>query len=293
MSRTRPLAFVINNIRISLPQLGVSRADIIYEVLVEGGITRMLVLYQDITDAGIIGSIRSARHYYVDIAQGYDAVFFFAGGSPQAYSALSSRNITRLDGVHGRYSNIYYRDQHRRSTMGLAHSMVSSSDLILEWLPRYDLRLEHEEGYERHLTFVDDGTPVGGNQALEVVVRFSSGKTTSFHYNEEEKLYYVRQYNMDYIDGNDNSRPSFTNILVLKTSVSSIPGDDAGRQNVTTVGSGEGYFVCGGKYTPINWSRADLSSQFIYTLADGSELELGRGKTYICIVPTNRETVFS
>jgi hypothetical protein len=229
----------------------------------------------------------------VDIAQSYDAVFIFAGGSPQAYRELSSRNLTRLDGVQGPRTEIFYRDQNRRTTMGSEHSLVISSARIEQWLPQYNFRLEHEDEYERALAFIDDGTPEDGEQAIELVVRFSTGKTSSFHYNEEEKSYYMRQYNRDYVDGNDNSRLYFTNILILKTAVSGIPGDREGRVNVVTTGSGEGYFVCGGKYIEIDWSRADSSSQFIYTLKDGSELELGRGKTFICIVPTNMETLFS
>jgi len=72
-----------------------------------------------------------------------------------------------------------------------------------------------------------------------------------------------------------------------------VPGERAGRLNITTTGTGTGYFVCGGEYVEINWSRANESSQFIYTLTDGSELVLGQGKTYICLIRNNMNVEFS
>ena len=289
LTNVRPLAIMINNASAAQPQVGVSRADIIYEVLVEGGITRMLALYQDVSDVGPIGSIRSSRAYYVDIAQSYDAVYIFAGGSPEAYSILSARSITRLDGT-GNQAQIFYRDRERARTMSFEHTLLTSGDLITTWLPTYGFRLEHERGYSRELSFSDDGTPDGGEQAREFTVRFStsatSGKTTTFSYLDEDGLYYLGQFGRSYKDGNDDVQLAFTNVLILKTGVSNIPGDAYGRIRVATTGSGTGYFICGGRYVEIRWSREDLTSQFQYTLEDGSELVLGRGRTYICVVPT-------
>ena len=289
ISSARPLAIMVNNHRDAMPQVGISKADIIYEILVEGGITRMMALYQDVSGVGVIGSIRSSRHYYVNIAQGYDAVYIFAGGSPQAYSALSSRNITRLDGTDSTWSHteIFYRDQQRAQTMRFEHTLVISSELVEQWLTTYGYRLDHEDDFKCNLSFVEDGTPAFGNQALDFSVKFSSSKSTSFLYDPGDGLYYLSQYDKEYIDGNDGTQVSATNVLILQTSVSPIPGDGEGRLEIATTGSGKGYFICGGRYTEINWSRADNSSQFSYTLANGSNLVLGQGKTYICIVPSS------
>ena len=62
----RPVAVMLNNLKKAQPQLGNSQADIIYEVPAEGGITRMLAVYQSLEDVGSIGSIRSARPYYIE-----------------------------------------------------------------------------------------------------------------------------------------------------------------------------------------------------------------------------------
>ena len=142
------------------------------------------------------------------------------------------------------------------------------------------------------LYFVDDATPPEGFDADEVVVRITSGKSTSFFYDPQERAYYMRQYNRDFVDANDDSRPVFTNIVILKTSVTPIRGDDSGRLDVVTVGRGEGYFISGGKYIEINWSRRSESDQFVYTRRNGAPIDFGVGKTFICITPTNLDATF-
>ena len=281
----RPLAIMINNMSVAQPQLGISKADIIYEVPVEGGITRMLALYQDIADVGVIGSVRSARPYYLDLAQGHDAVYIHAGGSNQAYELLKSRGVTHLDGVNGSRQDIFYRDSNRRSSMGYEHSLVTSSERIEKFLPTYKFRLEHEEDYEVKMTFADDMELKDGAAAANFDVVFSSSKKTSFEYNEEEGKYYLSQYKKAYKDGANDEQVSATNVLILKTKIAQIPGDKEGRLTVTLTGSGSGYFICGGKAVEIGWSKAGALSPFVYKLKDGSELTFRTGRTYICIVP--------
>jgi hypothetical protein len=82
-SNLRPYAVMINNIKVALPHCGVSKADIIYEVLVEGT-TRMMAIFSDISDAGALGSMRSIRPYFIELARSYDAIVVHAGGSEQA-----------------------------------------------------------------------------------------------------------------------------------------------------------------------------------------------------------------
>ena len=293
ISNKRPMAIVINNHRQANPQVGITSADIIYEYLVEGT-TRMLAIYQDVSDVGVIGSVRSARHYTVDLAQSYDSIFIFAGYSPQANTVIKNRKIDHFDEVHGVGPEMYYRDSARRASMGSEHSLMTSGSKIMEHLPKYDLREEHDEGYECALSFSEDGTPEGGEKALEFTVRFGGeGKTTGFSYNDETRLYDLRQYGNAYIDGGNRQQVSVTNVLILKMAIAGIPGDTEGRLNITTMGTGEGYYACGGEYVEIQWSRENESAQFRYTLKDGSELVLGQGKTFICLIRTTGTVDFA
>ena len=119
ISQNRPVAIMLNNLKKALPQLGVSQADIIYEALAEGGITRMLGVFQSVEGVGDIGSVRSARDYYVSLALGHDAIFLHAGGSPGAYTAIDNWGVSAFDCVNGPYEGtLFWRDQQRRKKHG-------------------------------------------------------------------------------------------------------------------------------------------------------------------------------
>ena len=106
-----------------------------------------------------------------------------------------------------------------------------------------------------------------------------------FYYNEATGLYEVEEYGAPYIDGNDGSQVAVTNLLVLQTVCTVV--DDAGRVNVNLT-SGSGWFACGGKMVPITWEKGSANQQLRYFNQDGSPLSLGRGKSYVCIIPTSR-----
>jgi hypothetical protein len=278
----RPYAIMINNISVAQPQLGVSKADIIYEVPVEGGITRMMAVFQDVTGVGAIGSIRSARPYFVELALGLDAIYIHAGGSSDAYASLKSSGISHLDGVNGSKQDIFYRDKQRRQTMGYEHSLTTSGELIDEFLPTYGIGLDHKDGFENKMTFADEAVPAGGEAANSIKVHFNGSKSTSFDATDGQ--YYLSQYGDSYTDGDDGTQLAVSNMLVLYTGIANIPGDSAGRLTVDLTGSGTGQFFCGGKYIDISWSKKSTSSQLVFTKEDGTELVFAPGKTYICIV---------
>lgn len=285
----RPIAVMLNNLKQAMPQLGNSQADIIYEVLAEGGITRMLALYQSVDGVGNIGSVRSARTYYLELALGHDAIYLHAGGSPDAYSKIKSWNVTALDCVNGPYEGtLFWRDKNRIKNNGYVHSVVTSGEKILELLPTYNIRLEHKDDFVYEMQFTEDGTPVDGSQAVKITVPFSSYKTGVFAYDSETEKYLVSEYGSAYIDGNSGAQVSVTNVLILKTECDLIRGDDAGRITVDLT-EGDGWYACGGKMIPIQWSKNGVNDQLVYRTQDGELLELGIGTSYVNIIPVENE----
>ncbi len=281
----RPVAVMLNNLKAAQPQLGVSRADIIYEVPAEGGITRMLGVYQSLEGVEKLGSIRSARSYYLELALGLDALYVHAGGSPGAYRDIPAWGVDNMDGVRGSEdAGIFWRDQERRKTKGYEHSLLTSGEKIQEYLDTGTLRTEHREGYVYPQAFIPDGTPAGGSPAEHVKVRFSAYKTGTFDYDAESGKYLAGQYGKEYVDGGTGEQVAVTNLLVLETGISVISGDTEGRLNVRLTGEGTGTFFCGGKSVPILWSKAERNSPFVYTLEDGKLLALGQGNSYVCII---------
>ncbi|WP_295868018.1 DUF3048 domain-containing protein [uncultured Oscillibacter sp.] len=282
----RPVAVMLNNLKAAQPQLGNSLADIIYEVPAEGGITRMLALYQTLEgeQVGMLGSIRSSRPYYIELALGHDALYVHAGGSPEAYQDLSAWGVDNMDGVNGGSdAKIFWRDKERRKTMDYEHTLVTSGEKILAYLAEGYFPTEHADGYDYPQRFAEDGTPTGGTAAELVSVKFSQYKTGVFDYDAAEGAYLVSQYGKPYTDGNTGGQVRAVNLLTLETEISQISGDSYGRLRVRTTGEGRGQYFCGGKTVPILWSRKDRNSPFVYRTEDGAPLTLGQGNSYVCI----------
>ncbi len=296
ISGKRPAAVMFNNLKKALPQIGVSRADVLYEIVAEGGITRIMGVFQDLEGVGDLGSVRSARDYYVNLALGHDAIYIHAGGSPQAYDAFDSWGVTHIDFVNGPYDKMYWRDPERRKTAGLEHSLLTSSELILEQMPSR-FRLDHEEGYEVGWTFSKDPPPADAISAHTLTVPFSSYKTGRFTYDSGTNQYFAAQ-SLDgsdlipYVDGAADEEVGFSNVLVLYTDVSRIKGDTAGRMSVRTTGEGEGLLLRDGLFYEITWKRDSRTDNYSFLNASGQPAPLAIGPSYINIVGTSAQVTW-
>lgn len=283
ISMLRPYAVMLNNKKEALPQLGVSQADIIYEICAEGGITRMEGIFQTVEGVGNLGSIRSIRPYYIEIATGYDAIVIHAGGSEEAYSDLKNWGINHFDGVRGgKDASIFWRDEYRKKNAGYEHSMLTSGEKILEYVNTTTIRQEHKEDYKAPFSFSETNAASGGAIALDVTVKFSNYKTDQFTYDPKTGLYMIKGYGKEYVDGNTNQQVGVTNLLVLNTNSKVL--DSEGRLKVDTTGSGSGTYFCGGSSIDITWERNTRNDNFVYKKTDGSVLEFMAGKTYICVI---------
>ena len=291
LTHYRPFAFVLNNLTPALPHTGITSLDILYEFPVEGGVTRMLGIVQDISELGSLGSIRSARYYFVCVAESYDAILVHAGSSPYARDHISSRGVDNIDGNTNTFGGWFFRDP-ARSGVAFEHRLVANGQRVYAGMQDSTIRTEHSEGYARNLRFTEDAVPTGGGSALEITVRATASKNTLFSYDESTGQYTMRQFGRNLIDSTTDQQIGFTNILIIQTEERGRPSCRAGTRLVETVGKGTGFFINGGRYTEIIWSRADESSQFEYTLPDGSPLYLGIGRTFIGVVPNTLEHVF-
>lgn len=290
LSGKKPAAVMLNNLKAALPQQGNGQADIIYEVLAEGGITRMLAVYQEPARLGLVGSVRSARQYYWELAQGHDAVYIHAGGSPEFYDTKDRLGLFTVDGVRGYYSGkdagMFWRNRDRVAGhhYDYEHSLLTSGEAIADMQALQGLE-EHTAGYTYEAVFSDAAAPADGQRANTVTVPFSNYKTGVFRYDAANGVYLAEEYGEPYVDGNDGSQVAVANLLVLQAVCTVV--DDAGRIDVD-LSSGSGWFACGGKMIPIVWEKGGADQQLRYARADGSTLALGRGRSYVCIIPTSR-----
>lgn len=122
-----PIVMVmVNNHPQARPQTGLNRADIVFEVLAEGEITRFAAFYHSETE-GTIGPVRSARPYYLDLAEGLDAIVAHAGGSPDAKERFNQPGYPSLDGIAGG-GKYFWREDSRQAP----HNLYTNMEELLQ-----------------------------------------------------------------------------------------------------------------------------------------------------------------
>ncbi len=284
----RPIGVMFNNIKAALPQVGLSNCDIIYEVLAEGGITRFEGLIFDYASLGSLGSIRSSRPYYVNIARAYDAVYIHAGGSEAAYSLMSSIKNDHFDGVRGNfYVNgelLFWRDKTRlNSGYALEHTMFARGSDIAQAVQDRKIRNQLKDQSFTAFAFDPAFEAIGsGKTANCVKIPHSNYYTSEFNYDSATGLYAHTHYNTAHIDGATGEQIKSTNVFLLYTKQRAVDG--YGRREVTLTGEGEGAYLNGGEYTEIIWKRENDDAPFKYYNLDGTELKVEQGKSYVCLV---------
>lgn len=284
----RPVAIMINNIKISCPQIGISQADVIYECLVEGGMTRLMMLMINYENATEIGSVRSSREYYLDFAANHNAIYVHAGGSNTAYIEIRDRKINNLDGVNMYLPDMFYRDEWRKVNMGYEHSLMTTGPKITAAIKFKKYNTEIKDTFNPSFNFVDynggKNEMTGGNEARHVIITYNNSHFPQYIYNSKTNTYKRYQFNgIAHIDGANNTQLEFTNVLILNLPHYYI-GDSYGHVDVDSVGSGKGYYVSGGKYIQITWTKKSKDTPMILTNTDGSLLMMNCGKTFVNIV---------
>ena len=277
----RPVAIMINNHAAAVPQLGISEADILLELIVEGGITRFMAIYQELPEDIAIGSVRSLRHNYLDFSEGFDAVVVHCGSSNIAEDALYYRDVDDVDAIY-MDGSLFYRDSWRIYNMGYEHSLCVNSSDLQDYLDNRSFSMEHDEDYQCNMVFSEAPVLAEASELTDVTVDFGTGKYTYFSYDPETGLYTGSQYGDSWYDMNTEGPVLMKNLLVIQTAVWVCDG--AGHQDMTLTGEGNGWFMVNGQMAEITWSREGESDQFTYTYADGTPVEFGIGKTYIAVV---------
>ena len=283
----RPVAIMLNNLRLQLPQFGLDYGQIYYECVTEGSITRLMMLVDSYENMGTVGSIRSSRDIFADFVADHDAVYVHAGGSPQAYNIISSRYLASLDGANMYLPSTYFRDPWRLNNIGYEHSLMTNGAGIVSGIQYKGYRTSLKEGFDPPFRFYSESENhmTGGASASHVRILSTPIQTVDFVYDAKTGQYLRYQYNgQKHVDGATSAQIAVKNVIVLFTDISVIPGDEKARVAVTNVGTGAGWYFTNGQRAEIAWSRASSTDKMKYAYKDGSELILNAGKTFICVV---------
>ncbi len=281
-ANSRPYAIMLSNITVAAPQSGISQASILYECLVEGGITRFMGIFDNF-DADRIGSVRSARHYYVSIADEYDAIYVHYGQSKYTQDVLDKLGVENLSGLAGVGSTVFYRD----NNISAPHNAFASYDGIVKGTEKMKYNTAYRENMTSHYEFYDTDTDITGTDATKVTVPFSKKYSPVFDYDATNKVYLRSQFGAPHVDATTKEQLKFKNILIQFVEENTM--DEKGRQDMNlSNASGKGYYITNGKCMNITWKKSEKEESMSYFDEAGNKLTVNTGKTYIGLFPTTK-----
>ena len=308
----RPLMVSTDNVGEARPQLGISKADIVYEVPVEGSQSRLeAIYYSEIPQT--VGPCRSVRSYIVDLAREYNAILVHNGYSPQAREYLETGAVAYIPAQ--KYSFFY-----RTADKPAPHDcLVDTADVLKAakdcgWDKPVDVRAFSfmNEQEEAVLTGTEDkylaeyeqkikadlkwswqkyelpdlsGISFAPNEAASEINVAYSGSDNTYRYLEDEGIYQKYVNGGEYADFTDGRMITATNIIVY--SVLSSVLDHKGRLDINMCAGGDAWVFTKGRVFEGTWSRQDLDSPTVFKDKTGAEIKLARGNTWINIIDGN------
>ncbi|MEX2356015.1 MAG: DUF3048 domain-containing protein [Thermaerobacterales bacterium] len=267
------------------PQTGMPAADLVYELPVEGGLTRFLALYRA-GRANPVGPVRSSRDYFLDLAMEWDAVYAHVGGSPMHYEQVGDTGLIILDDLRGAAGGgVFWRSSDRRAPHNLYTSTVNLRQKI-------DERNWHETPPDRKpFRFVTPDQLPEGEPARELVVFWPGHVREAVTYTYAEGSgAYLRYLGPDaHIDEASGEALQAVSILVQFVPSRQIPGDEAGRLDVDMVGEGRLMTVTGGQVTEGRWRKTGRREATAFLDAGGEPVQLLPGQVWVLVVPERTE----
>lgn len=288
----RIYASTISNVPSALPHVGTNQADILVESFVNGTVVRCLALFTDISKLESIGSTRSTRPMFNDIAQHYDLILLHAGGSEQALYDARVRGIDTFNVEVWAWRDLCsFRDSEREKKLGYEHSLMVRGAGVVENAINQGMSQEQSPDKDYFLRFTEDGTPADGSPASTVTITLTynnSTKESVMVYDSALGKYVFNQYSQANIDGATGEPEAFRNVIVMLANITM----NNGYQVADFESGGTGYFACGGKLVPITWSCDGEHSPFRFFGPDGEPLQLGMGNTYIAITQPQSSIIY-
>lgn len=273
----RPVtAIMLENSPDARPQSGLKDAGVVFEAVAEGGITRFIALYQE-ARPGLVGPVRSVRPYYVEWAAGFDPAVAHIGGSARALEMIRSGGYgVDLDqffnaGTYWRATDRYaphnvYTDFDRLDALMSAKGKTTS---VFSFSPRQDEKKSDAPN------------------ATSININVSSGSyNVDYNYDASSNSYIRKQGGENHLDREGGQiQPKVA--IAIKVPMS-LGFEDGYREQITTTGSGVAYIFQNGTVTEAVWSKTDAKAKLEFKTADGKEVVLNRGQTWITALNQTR-----
>lgn len=296
-SNERPLAVMIDNNVGYDTHAGLQDSYINYEIIVEGGYTRIMALFKD-RDVSLIGPVRSSRHYFLDYALESDAIYAHYGWSTFAENDIKTLGVNNINGLTA--DSAYWRDK----KIAAPHNVFTSTETLYKYAEskNYDTKTDDWKLLNYSPDEINFKGPKKDKKTGEVSddprivanslsLKYSNNQTTSYTYDSENKYYLRFMDGKQHLDKTTRQQLHYKNIIIEK--VENYDLDSYGRQDLETVGDGEGYYITNGYALPITWQKANRDSKTIYKYLDGSKVVVNDGNTFIQIIPITTTPEFN
>ena len=292
-SNSRPIAVMIDNNVGNNSHYGLQQAYLTYEIIVEGGLTRLMAIYKD-KNVSQIGPIRSSRHYFLDYCLENDAIYAHFGWSPYAKDDIKKLDINNINGLYD--STPFWRV----NWLYAPHNVFTSTEKLYSYAKNKNYQVQTndwqflnysvEEINLEKINSKDKNKITSENNSLEAItanniyIEYSYGQKRSFIYDTSEKVYHRYMNNNPHIDAESKKTLTYKNIIVEVVNNRTL--DSEGRQELNTTGSGEGYYITNGHALPIIWEKQNRKSKTAYKYKNGDIIRFNDGNTIIEIIPS-------
>lgn len=299
----RPIAVMMPTDKTAQPSYGISNADILYEIMEEGEISRQMAVISNWTGLSKIGNIRSCRAYYIPEATEWDPILVHFGGVFYMKDRITAADINNLSGTN-QYgvgggapgSSAFFRTSDRKAP----HNAYTSAPGIINACAELGYSLNIREGFynAKHFTFAEGintleqyGPAAATANAIDLSQIFTYTKS-SFVYHPEDGLYYKSIHGKAQTDGLNGQQLKFANVIVQNTQWCRL--DNKGYlyfQNIDN--TSDGYYFTKGKCIHVTWQKAGDYTPTVYYDDLGNEIQFNEGKTYIAVAQAGRPVIFN
>jgi len=238
----RPLAIMIENHNQARPQTAMHEAEVVYEIPVEGGITRFMALYYHVPNS--VGPVRSCREYFVDRALEVNALYVHCGGSPNGYRYLGDQKVFAIDEISN--GTPFFRDSVRKAP----HNLYTKPQKLIEVMnKKYPMQLPYQK-----LPFLYGPVPTAGNFTCKgLSIRYHGNYTASYKINPRSGRYDRYMNGAQQLDRVSLQPVSPGTVLLQMANMRVI--DDKGRQEISFIGEGRGLVIYGGTARQVVWKK--------------------------------------
>lgn len=288
-AKRTPMAIVVENLSTVRPQPGLGSADVVYEFLAEGGITRFLTIFasRDVLDPYKIGPVRSLRSYFIPPSYNIGAPVYHVGGAPNALEIASAWSIRDVNQFFG--PQYFWRDH----SLSAPHNVFTRTDLTQYAVRDHGWPLDDGRNI-KEWKFVDEAAKENRGDTSTIYCPFSAGNyNVKWEYDKENNKYLRFHVDTPHLDGNNDEQIAVKNVVVEYVTSGRIEGDDKGRLEIKNVeGEGKALVFNNGKVIEGIWKKASKDERERIYDSSGKEVEFARGQFWIEMMPVEKKVTW-